>query len=130
MKRSLERIRSDNRPRTPTSILEAHTSLLETEKYRYYYYHCTSVFSMKLNILPKIRLNRTGSNKFFASAVNGEYGAALIFLSYELLPAFMESKTIFIDGTFRVVPKIFYQLVSIHFLAFNKVTIAEQLLWL
>ena len=67
-------------------------------------------------------MTASGDNCFYASAVDSEDGNALIFISYELMLPFLEAGTIFIDGTFRVVPSIFYQLVTIHFLAFDKVT--------
>jgi len=52
--------------------------------------------------------------------VDSENGSALIF-SFPLLKAYVETKTVFIDGTFRTVPSLFYQLVTLHVKSFNKV---------
>ena len=45
-----------------------------------------------------------------------------MFISRSLLGPLVESKHIFIDVTFQTVPKIFHQLVTIHFSAYGNVS--------
>ena len=71
-------------------------------------------------------MSSVGERNFFAASINNEDGSALIFISYPLLHAFSESNTVFLDGTFRTVPKLFYQLVTLQFLAFNKVNTRKR----
>ena len=67
------------------------------------------------------RLTKKGDHFFFDTSVECDSGNALIFISYPLLKAYVEAKVVFIDGTFRSVPTMFYQLVTLHIQSFNKV---------
>jgi hypothetical protein len=48
---------------------------------------------------------------------------AFIFLSLMLLGQLGEATVMLLDATFRTVPGLFYQLLPIHVVVFNKVTI-------
>lgn len=68
------------------------------------------------------RSNKAGDDDFFADAIICDDGKALIFVSRQLLEQCLDSKYLFIDGTFRSVPKLFYELVTIHLSAFSHVS--------
>ena len=63
-----------------------------------------------------------GDEEFFAEVINVSEGSALVFISRNLLQVAADSKELFIDGTFRTIPSLFYQLVTIHVTAYSKVT--------
>ena len=54
-------------------------------------------------------------------------GVAFIFLSLVLLGQLGEATVMHLDATFRTVPGLFYQLLTIHVVVFNKVTIKFQI---
>jgi len=77
-----------------------------------------------------LRFNLDGTSEFFTGTVSTESGSALIFVSKPLLPAFSETKHVFVDGTFRTVPTMFHQLLTVHFTAYNEVSIVNKLITL
>ena len=68
------------------------------------------------------RLNKEGSDEFFSEAIDCQDGQALIFISNKLLRECIDTKEMFIDGTFRTVPTMFMQLVTIHLTGFSHVS--------
>ena len=56
---------------------------------------------------------RTRFSNYFRSMVIIHEGAAAIFASDLMLPKLKEAKSVSFDGTFYVVPKLFYQLFTI-----------------
>ncbi len=64
-----------------------------------------------------------GSSDFFKARVSTTTGTAFIFLSVSLLTQLRTTKQIQADGTFKTVPNLFYQLFTLHFKAYKKVTI-------
>ena len=73
-------------------------------------------------LLCYFRSNRAGDDDFFAEYIDCVDGKAFVFVSRQLLEECLQSKELFIDGTFRTVPKLFYQLVTIHMSAFSNVS--------
>lgn len=67
-----------------------------------------------------------GSSDFFKARVSTTTGTA--FLSITLLTQLRTTKQIQADGTFKTVPNLFYQLFTLHFKAYKKVTILVLLL--
>jgi len=70
-------------------------------------------------------LNQTGDANYFAEAINSDDGQALVFISRHLLQALADCKEMYIDGTFRTVPSLFYQLVTVHVRAFANVSVYQ-----
>ena len=64
-----------------------------------------------------------GSSDFFKARVSTTTGTAFIFLSISLLTQLRTTKQIQADGTFKTVPNLFYQLFTLHFKAYKKITI-------
>jgi len=69
------------------------------------------------------RLNKAADADFFSAAIYSDDGNALVFISKHLLQPLAESRDLFIDGTFKTVPTMFYQLVTIHMAAYSHVFI-------
>jgi hypothetical protein len=69
-----------------------------------------------------------GSSDFFKARVSTATGTAFIFLSITLLTQLRTTKQIQADGTFKTAPNLFYQLFTLHFKAYKKVTILVLLL--
>lgn len=59
-------------------------------------------------------MNRAGTRLFYRESVTTDTGNALIFVSSETISALIDSTELLIDGTFRCVPEVFKQMVSIH----------------
>jgi hypothetical protein len=63
-------------------------------------------------------LNKGGDEQFFTDGIYCDDGKALVFISNPLMEALSDCGEMFLDGTFRTVPPLFYQLVTIHVTAF------------
>jgi|LakMenEpi03Aug12_release.lakeMendotaPanAssembly.Ray.scaffolds.fasta_scaffold1091347_1 hypothetical protein len=59
--------------------------------------------------------------------VSDEDDSALIFISPGILPALRNCREIPIDATFRMVPGLFYQLMTLHVIAYGHVRYANNL---
>ena len=55
-------------------------------------------------------------------------GTALLFVSLALLSQLRQAVQLHADGTFRTVPKMFYQLFTLHFMAYGKVCFSNQIM--
>lgn len=64
-------------------------------------------------------MDLTGVNQFFFGHVTSGLDEALIFVNVCTLPAFLDSRGIHMDGTFRKTPRGFYQLATVHAMAFG-----------
>ncbi len=69
-----------------------------------------------------------GLSDFFKARVSTTTGTAFIFLSITLLTQLRKTKQIQVGGTFKTVPNLFYQLFTLHFKAYKKITILFLLL--
>ncbi len=68
-------------------------------------------------------MNAHGNREFYSGRVGDEaHGEALIFIDRELLQGLSRSQEISMDGTFTVVPRIFTQLATVHFVAYDRVS--------
>ncbi|XP_045032435.1 uncharacterized protein LOC116927525 [Daphnia magna] len=60
------------------------------------------------------------SADFFHGRVSTDSGNAFIFISLALLPEIHTTREIRSDGTFKTVPNVFYELFTLHVLAYGK----------
>ena len=65
------------------------------------------------------RTNIADDTDFFSGAIYSDDGNALVFINKYRLKPFSELRDILIDGMFRAVPKLFYQLLTIHIEAYS-----------
>jgi hypothetical protein len=63
-----------------------------------------------------------GQGVFYRDMMTHENDYALIFISPGILPALRNVREINIDATFRIVPVVFYQLITFHALAYSHVS--------
>lgn len=59
-------------------------------------------------------MNRDGTKIFFRRHLSTPTGDALLFVSYDTIGALIGAVELHIDGTFRCVPGLFKQMVTIH----------------
>ncbi len=67
------------------------------------------------------RMNKSGTSVFYRGSVTVGTGEALLFVSAATIGALIGCTEIYIDGTFRCVPGIFKQLVTIQAVKNDKV---------
>lgn len=74
------------------------------------------------------RMDLNRENVFYAGRVVTLDGkdCALVWIERRLLDEFTRSIHILMDGTFTIPPRMFYQLVTIHFIAFAHVAIDQN----
>lgn len=121
IERSMQRARRRVQPPIPQSVDDAHAQLLESDFFRYYF--CVFVDMTKTNwLLPNIcRNSLDGVNRFYHGRVTSTTGSALVFVSVPLVSYLRHAKEVHADGTFKTVPRFFYQLFTLHMVAYKKV---------
>ena len=84
----------------------------------------TIICLTKLPIL-FFRMDLNRENEFYAGRVVTADGrdCALVWIERRFLDEFARSLHVLLDGTFTIPPRMFYQLVTIHFIAYAHVTI-------
>ena len=67
--------------------------------------------------------NSLSGNQFYHGMVTEGNEYALIFISPGILPALRNGREMHIDATFCIVPHLFYQLLTMHVIAYGQVII-------
>lgn len=79
--------------------------------------------SIIYSIIFLLRMNASGNREFYSGRVGDEgVGEALVFIDRDLLQGLSRSEEISMDGTFTVVPRIFTQLATVQFVAYDRVS--------
>nr|CAH0103572.1 unnamed protein product [Daphnia galeata] len=73
-----------------------------------------------LNDSPTYRRTLYGEAEFFKGRLSTATGTAFMFISMAILPLIRTTKEIHADGTFQVVPDLFYQLLTIQVMAYGR----------
>lgn len=100
VERTLQRRRRERQPPIPQSVDEFVQSIIAT---------------------PFYRKNKKGTEDFYAGRVDCGEQSAVVFISRATLPALVEANELHIDATFQTVPVMFYQLLTIHAIAYDEV---------
>ncbi|XP_045032066.1 uncharacterized protein LOC123474201 [Daphnia magna] len=99
LERAIQRARRRLQPVIPHSFDEAERTITGSDMYRK-------------------TLNQSAD--FFHGRVSTDTGNAFIFISLALLPEIRTTREIRSDGTFKTVPNLFYELFTLHVLAYGK----------
>ncbi|KZS10525.1 Uncharacterized protein APZ42_024988 [Daphnia magna] len=105
LKRAIQRARRRLQPAIPHSFDEAERTITGFDMYRK-------------------TLNQSAD--FFLGRVSIDTGNAFIFISLALLPEIRTTREIRLDGTFKTVPNLFYELFTLHVLAYGKVLMSNK----
>ncbi|KZS06489.1 Uncharacterized protein APZ42_030044 [Daphnia magna] len=106
LERAIQRARRRLQPAIPHSFDEAERTITGFDMYRK-------------------TLNQSAD--FFHGRVSTDSGNAFIFISLALLPEIHTTRDIRSDGTFKTVPNVFYELFTLHVLAYGKL---NSIVWL
>ena len=73
-----------------------------------------------------LRSTLSGHGLFYHGMVTEAGELALIFISPGILPALRKFREIYIDATFHIVSVLFYQLMTLHVMAYGQVSLLYQ----
>ena len=114
---SLQRIRRSRQPPVPLSVEEANDLIMDFPGYRYRLRIICLIIFKEYSIKLFLKDLRYREMLFSIMALSYEDDSAFIFISPGILPALRNCREIHIDATFRIVPGLFYQLMTLHVIA-------------